>query len=114
MSPAKPVDHQTPSSTRERTAFISSPATLADPDVPLLPSRPVSLPKSEREEDNRVKQLDLLLVITKKFGFAQLTSLHIFEASFSFVGYFMILLLFSGMEFVMPGRIMSSHVYDDL
>lgn len=58
MSLAKPADPQTPNSTRERTDCISSPATHADLVVVLLLSRLVSLLKSERDADNKVKVLN--------------------------------------------------------
>jgi hypothetical protein len=52
---AKLAVHQIPSSTKERTDCSSSLATLVDLDEVLLLSRLVSLLKSEREEDNRVR-----------------------------------------------------------
>jgi len=55
MSPAKPADPQIPNSTRERTDCTLSLATPAVPDEVLLPSRPVSLPKSERDGDSKVR-----------------------------------------------------------
>ena len=57
MSPARPADPQTPNSTKEKTDCISLPAIPAVPDDPLQQSRPVSLPKSAREEDSRVRGL---------------------------------------------------------
>lgn len=57
MSPAKHADPQIPNSTREKTDCISSPAIPVDPDDLLLLSRPVSLLKSERDVDNRVREL---------------------------------------------------------
>ena len=57
MSPARPADPQTPNSTRERTDCTSSPATPVVPDDLSQQSRPVSLPKSAREEDSRVREL---------------------------------------------------------
>jgi len=55
MSPVRRADPQIRSSTRERTVCTSSLATLADPDEVLLPSRPVSLPRSERDADSKVR-----------------------------------------------------------
>jgi hypothetical protein len=55
MLPARHADLQIPSLTRERTVSTLLPATPADPDDPLLRSRPVSLPRSARERDNKVK-----------------------------------------------------------
>ena len=52
---AKPADPQIPSSTRERTDCISSLATHVVQDAVSPPSRLVSLPKSERDEDNKVR-----------------------------------------------------------
>ena len=57
MSPAKPADLQTPNSTKERTDCTSSLATPAALDDPSQQSRPVSLPKSARDVDNKVKYL---------------------------------------------------------
>lgn len=55
MSPARPADRLTPNSTRVKTDCTSSLATPAAPDEVLLQSRPVSLPKSAREEDSKVR-----------------------------------------------------------
>jgi len=55
MLPARPADPQIPNSTRERTDCISSLAIHAAPDEVLLPLRPVSLPRSVRDVDNRVR-----------------------------------------------------------
>jgi hypothetical protein len=57
MSPAKPADLQTPNSTREKTDCTSSPATPVVLDDPSRQSRLVSLPKSAREEDSRVRAM---------------------------------------------------------
>jgi len=57
MSPAKPADPQIPNSIRERTDCTSSLATHADPDEVSLLSRPVSLHKSARDADNKVRGL---------------------------------------------------------
>lgn len=53
---ARPAARQTQSSTRVRTVFTSSPATLAVPDVPSLPSRLVSQPRSASAEDSKLKR----------------------------------------------------------
>lgn len=55
MSPAKPADPQILSSTRERIDCISSLAIHADLDDQLQPLRPVSLHKSERDADSKVR-----------------------------------------------------------
>jgi hypothetical protein len=57
MLPARLADHQTPNLTRERTDCTLSPATPVVPDDPSPQSKPVSLPKSAREEDSRVRGL---------------------------------------------------------
>ena len=57
MSPAKPADLQIPSSTRERTDCTSSLATPADLDEVSLLSRLVSLHRSERDADSKVKKI---------------------------------------------------------
>lgn len=54
MSPARLANPPTPSSAKVKTVSTSSPATTAVRDVPSLPSRPVSLPKSARERRCRV------------------------------------------------------------
>ena len=46
-----------PNLIREKTDYTSSPATLVAPDDPSRQSRPVSLPRSAREEDSRVRGL---------------------------------------------------------
>ena len=52
---ARPAGPQTPSSTRGRTDCTSSLATPVAPVAVLLPSRPVSLPRSARDGDSRVR-----------------------------------------------------------
>ena len=54
--PARPVGHQIPNSARERTACISSPATLAAVDVRSRLSRLVIRLKSGRERGSRREQ----------------------------------------------------------
>ena len=53
MLPARPVDRQILSSTKERTDCISLLATPVVLDDPLPLSRPVSLHKSERDADSK-------------------------------------------------------------
>jgi len=55
MSPAKPADPQIPSLIREKTDCTSSPAIPVDLAAVLLLSRLVSLPKSERDADSKVR-----------------------------------------------------------
>lgn len=62
MSPAKPADPQILNSTRERTDCISSLATRADLDDLSLRSRQVSLLKSERDEDSKVRVCNTLAI----------------------------------------------------
>jgi hypothetical protein len=57
MSPARPADPQIPNSIKERTDCTSSPATPVVPEDPSRRSRRVSLPRSAREEDSRVRRL---------------------------------------------------------
>jgi hypothetical protein len=56
MSPARLAVLQIPNSTREKTDYTSSPATPAARDEVLLLSRPVSLPKSARDADSKVRR----------------------------------------------------------
>ena len=55
---AKPAVPQIPNSIKERTDCTSSLATHAVPEDLLLPSRPVSLLKSESVADNKVKRIN--------------------------------------------------------
>jgi hypothetical protein len=56
MSPAKPAGPQIRNSTRGRTGYTSSPAIPVAPDEVSLLSRLVSLLKSVRDVDSRVKR----------------------------------------------------------
>lgn len=60
-SPARPAAVPTPSSTRVRTVYTSSPATLAVLVVPSPPSRLVSVDRSAAERD-RVKWVNGIFV----------------------------------------------------
>ena len=66
MLPARPADLQTLNSTRERTDCISLPATPVVLDAVLLPLRLVSLHRSARGADSKVKRTDKVLVLDHK------------------------------------------------
>jgi hypothetical protein len=77
MSPAKPADLQIRNSTRERTDCTSLPATPAALDEVLLLSRPVSLPRLERDVDSKVREIGWTVALGRYRSFQARWWMHI-------------------------------------
>jgi hypothetical protein len=77
MSPAKPADLQIRNSTRERTDCTSLLAIPAVLDEVSRPSRPVSLHKSERDADSKVREIDWMVAFGHYGSFRTRWQMHI-------------------------------------
>jgi hypothetical protein len=77
MSPAKPADLQIRNSIREKIGCTSLPAIPAVLDEVLLLSRLVSLHKSERDADSKVREIGWMVALGLYKSFRTRWRIHI-------------------------------------